>query len=105
MSETTEEDYDDKSDASDGPEFDVDDLFDSDDDDDDKDIDKDTSYNSGYSTEERDITMTEDTDDYDTAGVNRLGELVRQAYNATELDRFREVRQKYKALYYEDIRL
>jgi hypothetical protein len=47
--------------------------------------------------------MTEDTDDCYTAEVNELGEPVRQACDAAELDEFREAVRKYKALYYEDI--
>ena len=48
--------------------------------------------------------MTEDIDDYYTAEVNGLGEPVQQPYDAAELDEFREAIQKYKALYYKDIR-
>jgi hypothetical protein len=47
--------------------------------------------------------MTDDTDDCSTAEVNGLRELLRQAYGATELDKFREAVWKYKALYYKDI--
>ncbi|KAE8440383.1 hypothetical protein EG329_008182 [Mollisiaceae sp. DMI_Dod_QoI] len=105
--EATEEDYDDESDAGDGLEFDVDDLFDSDDDDDDsdEDINEDVCYDSGYGTEERDVTMTEDTDDCYTAEVDGLGGPVRQVCDAAELDEFGEAVRKYKALCYEDIRL
>jgi hypothetical protein len=76
--EAAEEDYDDENDAGDGPEFDVDDLFDSDEDENavNKDIDKDSSYDSGYSTKERDVTITEDIDDCCTAEVDGLGEPV-----------------------------
>jgi hypothetical protein len=100
-----DEDYDDESDASDGPKCDIDNIFDSDDDDDavDEDIDEDASYDSGYSTEERDVTMTEDIDDCYTAEVDELGEPVGQACETAELDRFGEPVRKYKALCYEDI--
>ena len=47
--------------------------------------------------------MTEDTDDCYTAEVDELGEPVRQACDAAELDEFREAVRKYKALCYEDI--
>lgn len=105
--EATEEDYDNESDASDGPEFDVDDLFDSDDESNvatlDEGIDEDAGYDSGYGTEERDVTMTDDTDDYSTAAVDELGEPLRQACDAAELDEFGKAVRKYKVLYYEDI--
>jgi hypothetical protein len=103
--QATEEDYDDESDAGDGPEFNVDDLFDSNDDDDavDEDTDEDAGYDSGYGTEERDATMTEDTDDCSTAEVDGFREPVQQACDAAELDEFGEARRKYKALCYENI--
>jgi len=94
-------DYDDDSDAGDSPEFDVDDLFDSDDEADEE-IDEDAGYDSGYgTTEETDVTMTEDIDCY-TAKVDESGEPVQQAYDTAELDEFREA-IRYKALCYEDI--
>jgi hypothetical protein len=99
--DATEEDYDDESDAGDGPEFDVNDLFDSDDDD--EGLDEDTGYDSGYGTEERDVTMTDDADDYSTAQVDELGEPPRQACDAVEPGEFGEAVRKYKALCYEDI--
>jgi hypothetical protein len=96
-------DYDDDSDAGDGPEFDIDDLFDSDDEAD-EDIDEDAGNDSGYgTTEETDITMTEDVDDCYTAEVDELGEPVQQACNTAELDEFGEAIRKCKALCYEDI--
>jgi hypothetical protein len=49
--------------------------------------------------------MTEDMDDYYTAEVDELGEPVRQAYDATKLDKSGEATREYKALYYEDIYL
>ncbi|KAH6714676.1 hypothetical protein BKA61DRAFT_575396 [Leptodontidium sp. MPI-SDFR-AT-0119] len=66
----------DESDAGDGPEFDVDDLFDSDDDAAalDEGIDEDASYDSGYGTEERDATITDNINDYFTAEVDELEE-------------------------------
>lgn len=96
-------DYDDDSDAGDGPEFDIDDVFDSDDEADEEEIDEDAGYDSGYGTEERDATMTDDTDDCSTAEVDELGEPPRQACDAAELDEFGEAIRKYKALCYEDI--
>ncbi|KAF4633412.1 hypothetical protein G7Y89_g4704 [Cudoniella acicularis] len=95
--EATEEDYDDKSDAGDSPKFDVDDLFDSNDDDDaalEEGIDEDTSYDSGYGTEERDATMTDDVDDYSPSVVDELREALGQACDAAELDKFREANPK-----------
>jgi hypothetical protein len=108
--DATEEDYDDESDAGDGPEFDIDDLFDSNDDDDDaaaaaldEGLDEDTGYDSGYGTEERDVTITDDADNCSTAQVNELGEPLRQACNAAEPGEFGEAVWKYKALCYKDI--
>jgi hypothetical protein len=96
-------DYDDDSDAGDGPEFDVDDLFDSDDEAEEE-IDEDAGYDSGYgTTEETDVTMTEDVDDCYTAEVDESGEPVQQACDAAELDEFGEAIRKCKALCYEDI--
>ena len=96
-------DYDDDSDAGDGPEFDVDDLFDSDDEADEE-IDENAGYDSGYgTTEETDVTMTEDVDDCYIAEVGKLGELVQPAWDAAEVDEFVEAIRKCKALCYEDI--
>jgi len=47
--------------------------------------------------------MTEDADDRYTVEVDELGEPVRQACDAAELDEFGEATRKYKALCYEDI--
>lgn len=96
-------DYNDNSDAGDGPKFDVDDLFNSDDKAH-KEINKDTGCDSGYgTTEETDVTMTEDVDDYYTAEVDESGEPVQQACDATKLDEFGEAIRNCKALCYKDI--
>jgi hypothetical protein len=96
-------DYDNKSDASDSPKFDVDDFFDSNDEAVDEGINKDTSYNSSYGTEETDVTMTEDANNCYTAKADESEEPAQQAYDAAKLDEFREAIRKYKALCYEDI--
>lgn len=99
-------DYDDDSDAGDGPEFDgdVDDLFDNDDDDTvDEDTHEDASYDSGYGTEETDITMTEDADDPYAAELDGSAEPESSGCDTAGLDEFGEGRRAYKALCYEDI--
>ena len=108
--EATEEDYDDESDAGDSPEFNVNNLFDSNNNNDaatalDEGINEDTSYDSSYGTEDRDVTITNDIDDYSTieVEVDELGEPLRQAYDVAKPDEFREAVRKYKVLYYEDI--
>jgi hypothetical protein len=102
-----EEDYNNESDAGNGPEFDVDDLFDSDDDDAaaalDEGIDEDAGYDSGYGTKERDVTMINNINNYSTAEVDELGELLWLACDTAKLDKFGEVVWKYKALCYKDI--
>jgi hypothetical protein len=103
--------YDDDSDAGDGPEYDDDCLFDCDDDrsvdDDDNAADEETDENgsrdSGYSSDGTDVTITEDTANYYTTEVNETGESVRPKCDAAELDEHGEAIRKYKALCYEDI--
>jgi len=101
--EATDEDYDDESDAGDGPEYDEADLFDNDDDTVDEDRDESADHDSGYSSAGTDVTTTEGTDDCYTTEVDESGELVRQTCDAAELDEFGEATRKYKALCYEDI--
>jgi hypothetical protein len=91
--------FDDDSDAGDGPEYENDLLFDSDDEGTDETADRD----SGYSSDRTDVTMTEDTDDCFTVELDGAGQPVRQNGDADELDEFGEARRKYKALCYEDI--
>jgi hypothetical protein len=101
--------FDDDSDAGDGPEYENDLLFDSDDDVDDFDdatpddegTDETADRDSGYNSDRTDVTMTEDTDDCFTVELDGAGQPVRQ--NGDELDEFGEARRKYKALCYEDI--
>lgn len=88
----TEKDYDDDSDAFDGPDDDECDVVDHDD--------KDTS-DSGYCTEDAKILTREDNRDVVSDSV----QLPEQPSDETELDEFGEVRRKYKALCYEDIRI
>jgi hypothetical protein len=105
--------FDDDSDAGDGPEYENDLLFDSDDDataaaDDDAATDDEgteatADRDSGYNSDRTDVTMTEDTDDCFTVEVDGAGRPVRQSGDADELDEFGEARRKYKALCYEDI--
>jgi hypothetical protein len=83
--EAMEEDYDDESDAGDGPEYGDEGLFSfrfGDDDLLDEDTDRSADQDSGYNTDGADVTMTEDTDDCYTAEVDGLGEPVRQACDA-----------------------
>jgi hypothetical protein len=101
LREATDEDYDDESDAGDGPECDDDGLFSFSFGDDDTDGNAD--QDSGYNTDGTVVTMTEDTDDCYTAEVDELGEPVRQACDAAELDESGEATREYKALCYEDI--
>ena len=54
----TNRDYDDDSDAGDGLEYDDSDLFEDDDDAADKDTDETTNRDSGYNTDEMEVTMT-----------------------------------------------
>jgi hypothetical protein len=106
LREATDEDYDDESDASDGPEYDDDSLFSFGFGDDnllDEGTDGNADQDGGYNTDGTDVTMTEDTDDCYTAEVDELGEPVQQACDAVELDEFGEATRKYKALCYEDI--
>jgi hypothetical protein len=103
--------FDDDSDAGDGPEYENDLLFDSDDDVDDADdatpddegTDETADRDSGYNSDRTDVTMTEDTDDCFTVELDGAGQPVRQNGDADELDEFGEARRKYKALCYEDI--
>jgi hypothetical protein len=119
--EATDEDYDDDSDAGDGPEYDDGDLFEDDDDNDagdgpeyddgdlfgddddatDEDTDETTDRDSGYNTDE--VTMTEDTDICYTTEIDKFGRPEQQICDAAELDEFGEAIRKYKALCYEDI--
>jgi len=108
--EVTRKDYDDESDAGDGPEYDRDELFDDDDQDSfdnydasDEDMNMDAGTDSGYGTEETDDPMSEDS--CPAVDVDDSGQPVEQNYDATELDEFGEVKRKYKALCYEDIRI
>ena len=87
-----EKEYDDESDAGDGPDDEEYDVFDHDDQD---------SSDSGYCTEDAKILTCEDKRDV----VNDCGQLPEQPSDATEFDEFGEVRRKYKALCYEDIRI
>jgi hypothetical protein len=109
--ETEYNNYDNDSDAGDGPEYEDDGLFDCDDErsveDDDNAADKEMyengGPNSGYSSNGTSATMTEDTPNYYTAEVDEIGEPVQQNCDAAELDEFGEAIRKYKALSYEDI--
>jgi hypothetical protein len=86
--EATDGDYDDESDIGDDPEYDDDDL--SEDDDaaaDEEDIDETADRDSGYNTDEMEVTMTEPVQQNCDAELDELGEAIR----------------KYKALCYEDI--
>lgn len=63
----------------------------------------DASTNSGYGTKETDNPITKDS--CPTIDVDDSRQPVVQNYNAPELDKFREAKRKYKALYYENIRI
>jgi hypothetical protein len=101
--------FDDDSDAGDGPEYHDDLLFDSDDNDnndnndDDEVTDESADRDSGYNSEETDVAMTENTDECYSVEVNGSGRLVRQNSDADKLDEFGEAVRKCKALCYEDI--
>ncbi|PVH72161.1 hypothetical protein DL98DRAFT_553311 [Cadophora sp. DSE1049] len=101
--EVTGKDYDDESDAGDGPEYDGDELFDDDEQDPFDNCDPSDEDDSGYCTEETDDRMTEDS--CPAVDVDDSGQPVEQNYDATELDEFKEAKRKYKALCYEDIRI
>jgi hypothetical protein len=110
LPEVTGKDYDDESDAGDGPEYDGDELFDDDDQDpfdnydpSDEDMNMDAGTDSGYCTEGTDDPMSEDS--CPAVDVDDSGQPVEQNYDATELDEFGEAKRKYKALCYEDIRI
>ncbi len=105
-------DFDDDSDAGDGPRFDddgdIDCLFDSDEDDVDDvdDVDEDTEafdYDSGYGTEETDVTMTEDLDNCYVTELNEFGGEELPSYDDTAANEFGEGKRMCKALCYEDI--
>jgi hypothetical protein len=91
--EATDGDYDDESDIGDDLEYNNGDLSDDDDAADGDDTDETADRDSGYNTDEMEVTMTENTNNK---------ELVQQDCDA-ELDKFREAIRKYKALCYEDI--
>ena len=98
-------DFDDDSAAEDGPRFeddsDVDCLFDSDDD-----VDEDTDYfdnDSGYGTEETDVTMTEDLDDCYVTELDEFRGTESQSDDDTATDEFGEGKRTCKALCYEDV--
>ncbi len=78
--------FDDDSDASDGPEYENDVLFDSDDDDnaatDDEGTEATADHDSGYNSDRTEVTMTEDTDDCFTVEVDGTGRPVRQSGDA-----------------------
>ena len=101
--EATNEDYDDDSDAGDGAEYDGGDLFEDDDDAADEDTDETSNRDSGYNTDEIEVTMTGDTDSCYTTEINEFKEPEQQICDAAELDEFGEAIRKYKALCYEDI--
>jgi len=94
-------DYDNESDIGDDPKYDDSDLED-DDDAADKDTDKITNHDSGYNTNEMEVTMTENTDTCYNTKIDEFKELVQQDCDA-KLDKFEEAIRKYKALCYEDI--
>jgi hypothetical protein len=94
--EATNEDYDDDSDAGDGPEYDDDDATD-------EDTDETTDRDSGYNTDEIEITMTEDTDSCYNTKIDEFEEPEQQICDTDGLDEFGEMIRKYKALCYEDI--
>jgi hypothetical protein len=97
LQEVMEEDYDNKSDVNDSLEFNVNDLFDSNDDDDaviavslEEGINEDVDYDSGYGTEKRDVIMINDINDCSPVKVNKLKEPLRQACDTVKLDEFKE---------------
>jgi hypothetical protein len=94
-------DYDNESDIGDDPEYDDNDLED-DNDADDKDTDETADHNSGYNTDEIEVTMTENTDICYNTKIDKFREPVQQDCD-TELDKFEEMIQKYKTLCYKDI--
>jgi hypothetical protein len=107
-------DFDDASDSGDelfdseddGGDDDV--SFDSDDDggdDDNEDMEEQRRSDSGYASDESDVTMTEDTDKCYTTKLDESGKPLRQTSNAAERGDFEEAKRKYKALCYEDIYL
>jgi len=111
--------FDHDSDAGDGPQLDndsdVDCLFDSDEDDGDVDYlfdpDEDVAdedagafgYDSGYGTEQTDVTMTEDLDNPYVTELNQFTGQESQACDSTAADEFGEGQRMCKALCYEDI--
>jgi hypothetical protein len=111
-------DADNNSDTDDAPEYDgdtdaedglgSDDIFfdsedDGSDDDDDEAIDEHGCSDSGYNSDETDITMTEDTAKCYTTEIDELGKPLQQNLDAAEPGEFEEAKRKYKALCYEDI--
>lgn len=88
--ETTNEDYGDEYDAGDS------------DSDHDENTDASADQDNSYNTNGINVTMTEDTNNYDTTKADKLGKPLQQACDA-KLDEFLETRRVYKVLYYEDI--
>ncbi len=58
---------------------------------------------SGYNSDRTDVTMTEDMDKCYTTELDECGQPLRQNSDTAEPGEFEEAKQKYKALYYEDI--
>jgi hypothetical protein len=63
----------------------------------------DSGIDSGYCPEEKYGPI--DEGNYLTIDIDRSNQPVDQDYDAPELDEFGETKRKYKALYFEDIRI
>jgi hypothetical protein len=107
--------YDDDSDAGDGPDYDDDIDYADDNEDDEGDdavgdgdlsdgnADESADHDSGYNSDETDTPMTESGDDCYAVEADGPGEPGRQDCDDADLDEFGEAIRKYKALCYEDI--
>ena len=103
--------YEDDSDTSDSPDYDRDTDYNNNEEDDTasnsnlSDTNESTDCNSRYNSDEIDTPMREGYDEFCIITTGRSGEPGQQDCDNIELDEFREVIQKYKVLYYEDIYL
>ena len=99
----TTDDYDDDSDAGDGPDHDDNLNYDELDTDTDDSTSDGNNPDSGYGTDGSENIVTDDTGTCYNAELDGLEEPIRKNCDAAELDEFGEPIRRYKALCYEDI--
>lgn len=103
LQEATEEDYNNKSNAGNNPEYNNSDCFEDNNNTADDNIDKTADCNSSYNIDKTEVTITEDTDNCYKTKTGEFGEPVQSNCDTAKLEEFGEAVQKYKAFCYKDI--